>query len=158
MKDTNLRSLIKGISWRVVGTTDTFFIAWIITGELRLAAPIAATEILTKVILFYAHERVWNLIKWGRIHGKVSHIRSMVKGISWRGFGSLDTMIISFVMTGNPFGAIKIGLTEVVTKIALFYLHERLWALIKWGRKFNNREMILRPELSGNSKSKMNVA
>lgn len=66
MSDTNSRSLAKAVSWRATGTLDTFIISWLITGELKLAGGIALTEVVTKVFLFWAHERVWNKIKWGR--------------------------------------------------------------------------------------------
>jgi uncharacterized membrane protein len=66
MSDTNRRSLAKAISWRATGTLDTFLISWLITGELALAGGIALTEVVTKIFLFWAHERVWNKIKWGR--------------------------------------------------------------------------------------------
>ena len=63
--DTNTRSLAKAISWRATGTADTFLISWAITGEPLLASGIALTEVATKLFLFWAHERVWNTIKWG---------------------------------------------------------------------------------------------
>ena len=66
MSDTNSRSFVKAVSWRATGTLDTFLISWLITGELKLAGSIALTEVVTKVFLFCAHERVWNKIKWGR--------------------------------------------------------------------------------------------
>jgi uncharacterized membrane protein len=66
MSDSNSRSLAKAISWRVTGTADTFLISWLITGEPLLATGIAITEIITKVFLFWAHERIWNRIKWGK--------------------------------------------------------------------------------------------
>ena len=66
MSDTPLRSLSKAISWRITGTLDTFIISWIITGQLLIASGIAFTEIITKINLFWAHERIWNKIHWGR--------------------------------------------------------------------------------------------
>jgi len=66
MSDSNVRSLAKAVSWRITGTIDTFIISWIITGEILLASGIAFTEIMTKIVLFWTHERVWNRIKWGR--------------------------------------------------------------------------------------------
>jgi len=66
MNDTPVRSLAKAVSWRITGTIDTFLISWLITGQALLASGIALTEILTKVGLFWAHERVWNRVKWGR--------------------------------------------------------------------------------------------
>ena len=53
--------------------------------------------------------------------------RSVVKSISWRTLGTLDTMIISYFVTGNLVMAASIGSIEVVTKMALYYFHERAW-------------------------------
>lgn len=66
MTDSHSRSIAKAISWRVTGTVDTFLISWLITGKPLLASGIAATEVLTKVTLFYIHERAWARIAWGR--------------------------------------------------------------------------------------------
>jgi sulfate adenylyltransferase large subunit len=63
-----------------------------------------------------------------------SHIRSIVKAISWRGTGSLDTFVLSFLITGSSVFAGSIAVTEIVTKIVLYYCHERVWSIIPWGR------------------------
>lgn len=60
------RSLVKTISWRVVGTLDTIIVSWLITGTLALAFSIGFIELLTKLALYYYHERAWNKIKWGK--------------------------------------------------------------------------------------------
>lgn len=70
--ESHLRSLVKGISWRMVGTLDTMIISYIITGNIRYAAFIGSTEAMTKVFLFWAHERVWQRIRWGRVIPPVS--------------------------------------------------------------------------------------
>lgn len=66
MSDTKSRSLAKAISWRITGTADTFLISWLITGEPLLATGIAVTEVVTKVFLYWGHERVWNRVTWGK--------------------------------------------------------------------------------------------
>ena len=66
MASTAKRSLVKTISWRILATTDTFLISWLITGEVMFASAIASLEVITKMILYYAHERGWNLISWGK--------------------------------------------------------------------------------------------
>jgi uncharacterized membrane protein len=66
LNDSPVRSLAKAVSWRVTGTIDTFIISWLITGQALLASGIAFTEIMTKIFLFWFHERVWNKIKWGQ--------------------------------------------------------------------------------------------
>ena len=60
------RSLAKTISWRIIGTLDTVLISWLITGTLVLAFSIGAIELITKMVLYFFHERTWNTIKWGR--------------------------------------------------------------------------------------------
>ncbi len=65
-KEAHWRSLIKGISWRITGTLDTMILSWIITGQFKLAISIASAEIITKIVLYYIHERIWNKIKLGK--------------------------------------------------------------------------------------------
>ncbi|MGH1384987.1 DUF2061 domain-containing protein [Kordia sp.] len=61
-----LRSLVKSISWRLIGTLDTILISWLVTGTLSLAFAIGSIEMLTKMVLYFFHERLWNTIKWGK--------------------------------------------------------------------------------------------
>jgi uncharacterized membrane protein len=63
------------------------------------------------------------------------HYRSVLKAISWRATGTLDTMLISYLVTGNLTAAASIGFLEVFTKMALYYGHERLWSKLQIGRK-----------------------
>ncbi|WP_242082553.1 DUF2061 domain-containing protein [Aestuariivivens sediminis] len=60
------RSLAKTISWRIIGTIDTLILSWIIVGEVSTAAAIASVEFLSKMILYFFHERAWNTINWGK--------------------------------------------------------------------------------------------
>lgn len=64
-QEAHRRSLAKAVSWRITGTVDTFVISAIVTGKLTIAGSIAATELLTKILLYYFHERVWTSIPWG---------------------------------------------------------------------------------------------
>jgi uncharacterized membrane protein len=66
--ETHTRSVVKAISWRTLGTLDTFAISWFLTGKVEIAGLIAALEILTKILWYYLHERVWAAIAWGRRH------------------------------------------------------------------------------------------
>lgn len=60
--------------------------------------------------------------------------RSVVKTISWRAVGTLDTMIISYVITGSLKMAASIGSIELFTKMILYYFHERAWNKISLGK------------------------
>ena len=66
MEEKAYRSIIKSISWRVLGTLDTMIISYLITGDLIMAASIGSIEVFTKMILYYYHERTWNKIKIGK--------------------------------------------------------------------------------------------
>ena len=60
------RHIAKTLTWRIIASLDTFIIAWLITGKLDWASAIAGVEVLTKMILYYGHERVWyKYIKFG---------------------------------------------------------------------------------------------
>lgn len=64
--ESHLRSVAKAVSWRTTGTIDTFVLSLIITGSVKFAGTIAGTEVATKIVLYYFHERIWAIIPWGR--------------------------------------------------------------------------------------------
>ena len=61
-----VRSIAKALSWRIIGTLDTLVDSYLLTGKMSLAASIASVDFLTKLILYFFHERAWNKIKWGK--------------------------------------------------------------------------------------------
>ena len=69
------------------------------------------------------------------LRGREGHSRSLVKAVSWRALGSVDTFLLSWLFTGSPKAAGAIASTEVITKIGLYYLHERAWSSVKWGTR-----------------------
>ena len=67
MHEKPYRSVVKTISWRTVGTLDTVIVSCFVTGNLVMAASIGSIEVITKMILYYFHERVWNRLKFGTV-------------------------------------------------------------------------------------------
>lgn len=67
MHEKPYRSIVKTISWRTVGTLDTIIVSYFITGNLIMAASIGSIEVITKMILYYFHERAWNRLKFGTV-------------------------------------------------------------------------------------------
>ncbi len=65
MLTTRKRTLAKTVSWRAVATLDTFVISFLVTGSGTWAGTIAGFEVLTKVMIYYFHERAWMRINWG---------------------------------------------------------------------------------------------
>ena len=135
MKDISYkRHIAKTISWRIVGTVDTILLGWLISGDASTGLKIGFAEVVTKMILYYGHERLWfrsefkiNSFRWN------SRKRHLAKTVSWRIIGTLDTMILAWLITGNPVTGLKIGFAEVVTKMLLYYFHERTWYHIDYG-------------------------
>jgi uncharacterized membrane protein len=62
------------------------------------------------------------------------HYRSLIKAVSWRATGSVDTMVITYLITGQMKWALTISGVELFTKIGLFYVHERVWEKLPFGR------------------------
>jgi len=65
-RDSHPRSIAKAVSWRLLGSIDTFVLSLIFTGSLRLAGSIAVAEMFTKMVLYYLHERAWSAIPWNQ--------------------------------------------------------------------------------------------
>lgn len=64
-----------------------------------------------------------------------STYRTLLKTSSWRVFATIDTIIISYIVTGSLLMASSIGVLEVFTKLILYYIHERVWNRIQFGRQ-----------------------
>ena len=73
------RHIAKTLTWRVVASLDTLLITWLISGDVKVGLSVASLEVVTKMILYYYHERAWYKIDFGvnsrsnfRKHGKKS--------------------------------------------------------------------------------------
>ncbi len=66
-QESHLRSILKGVSWRIIGTGVLVLGAWLYTGDVTLAFSFGAFEFVTKLVLYYAHERLWQLVPRGTV-------------------------------------------------------------------------------------------
>jgi uncharacterized membrane protein len=130
------RHLAKTISWRTIGTLDTVLISYFVTGEISYGIKIGAFEIISKMLLYYFHERLWFRSKINN-----SNKRHILKTFSWRFIGTLDTFTISWIITGNLFAGVKIGLIETISKMILYFWHEKLWYRINFGLNRRNKRL-----------------
>jgi uncharacterized membrane protein len=141
--ETKRRSLVKATTWRIIASLDTMVIAYFVTGgDVRKAVAIGGFEIITKMVIYFFHERAWNNIKWGKKVEDLPHVktadtkkRSIVKAVTWRILGTLDTFIISSFFTKSIKHASSIALIELATKPVLYFLHERFWNNVIWGKR-----------------------
>ncbi|MCD4654796.1 DUF2061 domain-containing protein [bacterium] len=74
-KESHLRSFLKGLCWRVIASLTTVTIAYLIIGKIDVALEIGAIEVVAKIILYYAHERVWQLLPRGAVRRIRQHYR-----------------------------------------------------------------------------------
>ena len=129
MKDiSHKRHIAKAITWRIIGTLDTIVLSWLISGNPFTGLKIGFAEVVTKMLLYYMHERVWFNMKVSN-----SNKRHLLKTVTWRIVGTLDTMFLAWIISGNPMVGLKVGFAEVLTKMFLYYLHERTWYKINFG-------------------------
>ena len=128
------RHIAKTITWRIIGTLDTFLLSWIISGNPTIGLKIGIAEVVTKMLLYYLHERTWfkiNLSKDGKI--LESRLRHIAKTFTWRLIGTIDTMLLAWWISGDPLIGLKIGIAEIITKMLLYYGHERFWYRLNYG-------------------------
>ncbi|MGC6490106.1 MAG: DUF2061 domain-containing protein [Flavobacteriales bacterium] len=122
------RHIAKTISWRCVGTLDTLLLSWLISGDLFVGVKVSLLEVVTKMILYYLHERIWF-----KSSLKKSNKRHILKTFSWRAIGTLDTIVLAWMISGDSTIGLKIGVAEVITKMILYYLHEKVWYKSNYG-------------------------
>tara|TARA_B100001758_G_C18382744_1_gene598239 strand:+ start:999 stop:1442 length:444 start_codon:yes stop_codon:yes gene_type:complete len=131
------RHLAKTATWRIVGSLDTLLLVVFFTSSFKLGGWIAFTELVTKTIFYYLHERAWYAFRWNFNTEKqkkaANKKRHIIKTITWRTIGTLDTLILTWIFTGDPLTGIKIISAELITKMILYYLHERAWYASNWG-------------------------
>ena len=83
----------------------------------------------------YRFKKMWKNIY---MKPKLSHKRHIAKTITWRIVGTIDTMLLGWLITGDPIVGIKVGGLELFTKMLLYYFHERAWYKSKFGVERNN--------------------
>ncbi len=150
MDNSYKRHIAKSVTWRIIGTIDTILLAWLITGDPLTGLQIGLAEVITKMFLYFLHERAWFKIRAGITKNGDSKKRHIAKTITWRIVGTIDTMILAWVISGNPMIGLKVGGAEVVTKMILYYLHERGWYKIDYG--IEQRRKRIREQLALESK------
>lgn len=131
IKVSRKRHIAKTLTWRLVGTLDTLILGWILTGNIKIGAAIGGAEVFSKLFLYYLHERIWYKVRI--FDSSTSRVRHILKTITWRFVGTVDTMVMGWLISGNPMIGIKIGGLELLTKMLLYYFHERIWHKSKYG-------------------------
>jgi len=122
------RHILKAVSWRIIGTIDTLCIAFILTDDLNYSLSLSGFTIFTKILWYYLHERVWF-----KLSIRNSNTRHILKTFSWRAIGTLDTIFISSILINNGALGFQMGGFETVSKMILYFFHEKIWYRIDFG-------------------------
>jgi uncharacterized membrane protein len=132
MHEKPYRSVVKTISWRTVGTLDTIIVSYFVTGNLVMAASIGSIEVITKMILYYFHERAWNKLKFGTSktnRKRLSNLRyfmsiEIVKNIEEKILSLNTTDLIKYILENyknvalsSSLGAEDQVLTDMIFKV-----------------------------------------
>ncbi len=134
------RHIAKSITWRVIGTLDTILLSWLISGDAYTGLKIGFAEVVTKMFFYYIHERIWFKVRAGVTKNGDSKKRHIAKTVTWRVVGTIDTMILAWFISGDPMIGLQVGGAEVVTKMILYYFHERAWYKIDFGLEKRRKE------------------
>ncbi|MFT4804272.1 MAG: putative membrane protein [Psychroserpens sp.] len=133
------RHLAKSFTWRFIGSLDTFIFTWLYTGDYNVGLNLAAITTITKLIWYYIHEQIWfksDLSDTSKRH--------LMKTFTWRIIGTVDTVIFGWLITGNPLTSLKIGGIETLSKMLLYFGHEKLWYKINFGLDMRIKEKRLK--------------
>ncbi len=133
------RSIIKAITWRIIGTLSLLLVTYLFTKKIDITIIIGISDIIANLILYIIHERVWERVSWGRsffdnLSFEDTKLRSFIKSLSWRILATAYLIIFSFIITDKPFISLALALTDLVLNIIEYYLHERVWNVISFGR------------------------
>lgn len=138
--ETNTRSIVKAISWRVILTVSHIVNTVIITGSLILGLKVAGLAAIINSLMYFAHERVWNYFQWKRDNNpkltfEEKQSRSISKTITWRLVIMGNNFLIPFILTGSWVVGAQYFTLATLVNMALYWIHERAWNNVKWKKE-----------------------
>ncbi|CAM9457517.1 unnamed protein product [Ectocarpus sp. 6 AP-2014] len=134
--ESTTRSFVKALVWRLTAGVVTLVSGLVFSGSLATAMSIVGSDFVTKSGFMFAGERLWNKVKWGQDKSGDSTKRSLAKAVLWRVFAASNTLICGVFLAKDLSVASKIAGTDTVFKTALFFLNERAWTKISWGKEY----------------------
>ncbi|KAG5193016.1 hypothetical protein JKP88DRAFT_214282 [Tribonema minus] len=134
--ETTMRSLAKAVVWRVTAAVITLISGLVFSKNLKTAASIVGSDFVTKSGFMFLGERVWNKVNWGKGAKTDGAKRSLAKALLWRVFAAGNTLICGAFLAGDLSVALKIAGSDTVFKTFLFYINERMWARVEWGKEY----------------------
>jgi uncharacterized membrane protein len=138
MKETTLRTTLRGTFWRIIVFLTSTLITYFLTGNVFAGLLVASCEFPVKLLVYVQFEKQFaKRVSFGLKNGKPTAKRSAVKGLVWRSIATVMSMTIALIVTkGDTHSAGLFGLIAFPTKFALYIAYEQLvWKKIEWGLK-----------------------
>ena len=138
--ETRARTLAKVISWRVALTTSHIVNALIVTGSLITGLQIAGLAAVINSVLFWLHERAWNWAQWNKVPNETKvftekQSRTFGKIATWRVLITASNFVIPWIVTGSWQSGVAFLTLATVVNMFVFWLHERIWNAVSWGKQ-----------------------
>lgn len=137
--DSQKRTLTKVVTYRLLISCSHIINGLLVSGSLVLGLQIAGLAAVVNSILFWFHERMWNWLQWNKRNSDNKLFvegapRSISKIVTWRIFSMSSNFLIPYFITGSWGSAATFLGIAVVVNMALYYIHERVWNSIVWGK------------------------
>jgi uncharacterized membrane protein len=137
--ESHFRSVSKTLTVRVCFTLSHILNGFIVTGSWMTGVMIASFAVLINMLLFWVHERAWNWAQWNRkpengLFFVEGHPRTVSKSVTWRALITINNFLIPYLTTGSWQAALAFLTIATLLNIVVYYTHERVWNMIKWGK------------------------
>jgi len=132
--DTRKRIIAKTITFKILAMSVAFLLTLFFTGNKETAAFLAIANSITTLIGFYLHEKIWTKYKWQITDNKENIKRSLVKTITYKIWIFTVGTLTKWAVLGDFLMALHIGILKNLITSVIYFLHERIWQKISWGK------------------------
>lgn len=133
-QDSNIRTLVKTLSYRTAVAVSIFLAAIAMDYSAGFGLTFVVLSYTVGFASFWVQERIWNLIKWGKVDNLDLRRRSLVKTVTWRIWSFLVLAVIGMIMGLNSTSAVEWSIVTNILFVVVHYTHERVWNLLHWGK------------------------
>lgn len=132
--DTNFRTAVKTFSYRCAAALSVFLAALVMGHGGAFGLNFVILSFTVGFVSFFLHERVWNMVRWGRNGIDDTRLRSAVKTITWRAWAFCVLFVTALILGLKSNDALAWSIVSNVLFIVVHYIHERVWNLVTWGK------------------------
>lgn len=132
--DTYLRTIVKTFSYRTFVAISIFLAAFAMSYSSGFGLTFVIMSYTVGFVSFLVQERIWNMIKWGKIDNYDTKMRSITKTITWRIWSFLVLAVIGLILGLSTNDAVEWAIVTNILFVLIHYVHERVWNRINWGK------------------------